>query len=347
MMRALTIAACGFALTLFANLDPSRIAHAATTPSANGERVSLGLRANGPSDAARAKMLGTLTYTRLSLTFEEVPARDAFKVIAAALNLTIVGRWSDDKSLHGIDPEAPLTMHAEARPAIDVIEELLEQCEDFEDCTWQLRAGIVEIGTKRRLSAPSARDRVTYDLTDMLLEPPQFKRDPPSTTIPKSDSPYVDAVIGESNRAAIRNGLPPPRKSKADIILELAEALVETIEPGHWDLGGRRREADPDDAQGPSSAAQQDAKQAAAIRKRRDERLWASMRSFQEALVITAPDFMHRQIGGYPRPIKPLDADAVRVVDAPPSAAEPPRPAAADNALDPDGARQDRPPKKQ
>ncbi len=316
MMRSMTAAACGFALTMLAMCDAS-----ASASSSPGDRVSLGLRADGPSDAARAKMLGVLTYTRLSLTFDEVPARDAFQAIAATLNLTIVGRWSDDRGAreagHGLNPNAPLTMHAEARFALDVIEELLEQCEDFEDCTWQLRSGIVEIGTKRRLSAPAARHRVTYDLTEMLLEPPYFGRYPPGTTIPKSDSPYVDAVIGESNREAIRDGRPPPHKSRSDIILEIAETLVETIEPGHWDLGGQRNDPDPDDAQDQSSAAQPDPKQAAAIKKRRDERLWASMRSFQESLIITAPDFMHRQIGGYPRPIKPVDGDAVRLVESP------------------------------
>jgi hypothetical protein len=41
------------------------------------------------------------------------------------------------------------------------------------------------------------------------------------------------------------------------------------------------------------------------------------MRIFRDSLIITAPDFMHRQVGGYPKPIKPVDAETVRLVPSP------------------------------
>jgi hypothetical protein len=32
---------------------------------------------------------------------------------------------------------------------------------------------------------------------------------------------------------------------------------------------------------------------------------WATIRFFRDQLVVTAPDFIHRQIDGYPTPIRP------------------------------------------
>jgi hypothetical protein len=94
-------------------------------------------------------------------------------------------------------------------------------------------------------------------------------------------------------------------------MLEIGEGLVEIIESGRWDLG--QDDERPDHSLGPN-AASQPAETPAQARARREKRYWASMRTFQEALIITAPDFMHRQIGGYPKPIVPLDADTVRNV---------------------------------
>ena len=289
---------------------------------------TFGLSSGDSDDGAAARLLGVLTYTPLTLQFEEVPARDAFKSIAETLHITLIGRWSDEKNPSGIDPEIPVSLTAEGRPARDVIEELLEQCEDFEDCTWQMRAGALEIGTKRRLSVPAARQRRTYDLTDLLLEPPYFVSPIGGSNYAKVDSPYVDAVLGASSRAALREGLPPPRKSKTEILLELAEGIVETVEPGRWDLGSNDSDVEADDANNAAAAARNTAARDEARRRR--TRLWASMRAFRESLIITAPDFMHRQIGGYPRPIKPVDADTVRLVPSPVASQPPAAPAADD-----------------
>lgn len=298
--------ACSFAL-LIAAPAASRVA----------PPDSIGLRMRDPADSERARMLGMLTYTRLSLTFDDVPVRDAFVAIAQSLEINIVGRWSDDKVGHGLDPDSRVTIHAESKAAIDVIEELLEQCETYEDCTWQLRAGIVEVGTKRRLAVSAARERRTYDLTDLLLEAPYFPSNGAASAYARVNSVYVDAVLGEANRHALREGLPPPRKTKSDVMLELAEGLVETIEPGHWNLAGRREEAAADDGDDDDSTATPSGKLATGGAQRRNDKEWARLRFFQEALVITAPDFMHRQIGGYPRPTRPADADVVRIVPSP------------------------------
>ena len=286
---------------------------------------TFGLRVGDSGDAVDARLLGVLTYTRLSLQFDEVPAREAFKAVAEALNITIIGRWMDEKNVDGIDPDAVISMTAEARIALDVIEEMLEQCEDFEDCTWQLRGGAVEIGTKRRLAVPAARQRRTYDLTDLLLEAPYFISPIGGSQFAKIDTPYVEAVLGAPAREALREGQPPKRKSKSEILLELLEGIAETIEPGRWDLGTDDADAAADDTSATAAAGSTAARDEA---RRRRTRLWATMRIFRDSLIITAPDFMHRQVGGYPKPIKPLDAETVRLVPSPVTGRPPAAPAA-------------------
>ncbi len=289
-----------------------------------------GLRVVEPADGDRAKLLGVLTFTKMSVSLDDVPARDAFAAVSEALGVSIVGRWSSDKAGHGLDAEARVTMHVERVPARQVIEELLEQCEEYEDCTWQLRTGMIEVGTKARLAVPAARERLRYDLTDLLLEPPYFAHDPGGFA--KMDTPYVDSVLGEESREALRNGDPPPRKTKPMIIHELVEGLSETIEPGHWDVESIMNpgattpveEADEEEAASPTSPPDASApsgggKPAKATKTsvRRNAAAWASAREFRDSLFITAPDFMHRQIGGYPQPIRPADVETVRVVTSP------------------------------
>jgi hypothetical protein len=277
------------------------------TSRAPSQQIVPGLRPRAvhPNDEARSRLVGLLTYTRLNVHFEDVAARDAFTRIGQALNITLIGRYEDDKVGHGIDPTLPVTIHADGRFALDVLEEVLEQCEVHEDCTWQVRTGMLEVGTKRRLAVPAACERRMYDLTDLLMDPGYFVS-PIAEAMDwlPCDSPYVDAVLGEKSREALRNGDPPPPKSKSDLMLEFVEGMVETIEPGHWDLGGTR-----------DASPEADAARRAPFVRHPDE--WASVRPYREGLMITAPDFMHRQIAGGGRTIKPDDADVVR--DVPPA----------------------------
>lgn len=284
---------------------------------------TFGLRVGDAGDEADARLLGVLTRTPLTLQFDEVPARDAFKAVADALSITIIGRWMDEKNSDGIDPDVAISTTAEARLAIDVIEEMLEQCEDFEDCTWQLRGGAIEIGTKRRLAVPAARQQRVYELTDLLLEPAYSVSPIGGSPFARIDTEYVEAVLGAPVRDQLRNGEPPRRKTKTEVQLELVEGIVETIEPGRWDFGTEEADAD-DTAVAPGSAAARDE-----LRRRRT-RLWATLRVFRDNLIITAPDFMHRQIGGYPQPITPLDT-TVRLVPSPVTGQMPAAPAADDD----------------
>ena len=276
-----------------------------------------------PENIERARIFGILVYTRITVSWEEKPAREAFKELAAALNIPIAGRYDDDARGHGLDAAMPITVDASQQCALDLLEEMLEQCEVYEDCTWQIRNAKLEVGTKRRLATFSTRENRRYDLTDLLLEPPyflsSFAKSRGGGRFAAVDSPYVDAVLGSANREMLRGGDAPIRKHPMMIAEEIIEGIVETIEPGHWDYGYEEEdeegEAVPVDPDAPVSTNPGTKN---SIKAASDPRKWASLRYFRKSLVINAPDFMHRQVGGYPTPIVPeLTEVDIRKSDTP------------------------------
>jgi hypothetical protein len=190
---------------------------------------------------------------------------------------------------YGLDPEAPVTLEAREQPAIEVLEEMLDQCSrSGEACTWQMRTGYVEFGTKDRLSVPAARDTRIYYAADLIVDVPK--------NVKKRTRREVHAV-------------------------HLVQKICETVEPGQWDYG---QELDPPEEQDllPSPQAQTDQKQAdggpvppTAPPPRRPvtygrhvpPAMPAMIRYWRDVVIIHAPDYIHRQINGYPEPIPPPD----------------------------------------
>ena len=127
---------------------------------------------------SRATLHRTLTGTDISVEYRQTPAREVFKHLNTVLGLPIIGRYSDDKVGHGIDPDTPITLDAKDTLAIIVLELILDQCEDIDPCTWQIRKGYVEVGTKERLSAPAAQVIKLYPIRDLMMIAPHFGNAP-------------------------------------------------------------------------------------------------------------------------------------------------------------------------
>ncbi|MAH66297.1 MAG: hypothetical protein CMJ27_07885, partial [Phycisphaerae bacterium] len=161
------------------------IAPAWTCDSALGQNLSERIRAvakqreaEASRDTTQAALLGALIYTDISVDFDETPAREAFDYLRQILGVDLVVRYNDDRSGMGIDPEAPISLKATDKPALTVVEMMLDQCGDLDPCTWQLRQGFIELGTKERLSTPSARKLRMYPIRDLLFEVPMFDNAP-------------------------------------------------------------------------------------------------------------------------------------------------------------------------
>jgi hypothetical protein len=267
----------------------------------------------------QAELIGVLTHTRLSVEFDGVPAREAFRSVSAALATPIFGRYSDDRFGHGIDPEVPVTFKAEDAGARLVLEMILEQCAAYEPCIWQLRKGYIEVGTKERLGFPAAAEARLYNVRDLMLEPPYFVSPGSAgrlivgggfgagsigdcSSLVFDNHPYSCAALTKpaTLRPATGRGL-EARSLPQELIHEIAEGIVETIEPGNWDYGQNNDEDDPESELARNGRIQGPWQVDAVTRLDKIARI----RIWRDTLVISAPDYIHRQIDGYPRPIPP------------------------------------------
>jgi hypothetical protein len=270
----------------------------------------------------RARLLGMLTYTQVTMAVDNMPARDAFDAFRLTTGIPIVARWSDDAVGFGLEPRTLITIDATDKPALDLLEEMLEQCAVYEECTWQLRKGFVEAGTKQRLAVPAARETRVYDVRHLMLEAPMFAP-PNSGSDDESERKYDAAFTGRRMKMVeLRNGEWVFRKNPDELASEVVTAVVEVIEPGMWDVGQDRDTGKRGDelTEPASSAAVPGAAPAAANspapqpRARAGTGKWATLRVWRDQMIIKAPDFMHRQVNGYPKPIKP-EGDLHRLFD--------------------------------
>jgi len=224
----------------------------------------------------KAKLLQALVYNTLTVNFDQTPAREVFDYLGTTLGINLIVRYSDDTIGHGIDPQTPITLSAEDMFAIEVLELVLEQCAAVEGCTWQLRDSFLEVGTKDRLSSPSAREVRVYRIDELIYEPPRFNN------APRVGLNHLYPGYGGGYYRGYRGGYGGsigPAVRPTDTIRDKTQAaesiialIVEVIEPEAWTRNGGA---------------------------------WASIRYLDGALIVRAPDFIHRQINGYPRVPRP------------------------------------------
>lgn len=242
----------------------------------------------------KAQLLGALLYTDLTVNFRETPAREAIQFISDALNAPIVGRYISDRAGTGIDPDAPITLSVTDRPALTVLELVLEQAATFEPTTWQLRDGFIEVGTKDRLGVPAARETRLYPIKDILFEAPRFDN-APNFNLNQAIQQQAQTTGGGGGSGGGGGGFgggggggfgggggggsgggggqifgepgdAPETRSEEERAQQLIDIILETVEPDAWvDNGGDV----------------------------------ATIRYYQGVLLVRAPDFVHRQLGGY------------------------------------------------
>src|SRR5262245_23501907 len=258
------------------------------------DRIDYVMQQRAAADRARndskAHMLGVLLYNDISVQFQDTSLRDAINYLQTVLGINIVARYNDDKTGMGLDPEAKINLNATDRPALTVLEMILDQAAEDQPATWQLRDGYVEISTKDRLSVPSAQEIRYYPIRDLLMEVPMFDNAP---------SLDLDAALNQGQSQGgggggggggfggggggssggggsggggggslfSEGGDDPERKTEEEKAEDLIDLITTTVETEAWDVTGGD---------------------------------YATIRYYQGTLIIKAPDYIHRQIGGYP-----------------------------------------------
>ncbi len=265
-----------------------------------------------------AKLLQALVYNTLTVNFDQTPAHEVFEYFRTSLGINIFARYSDDTIGHGIDPQTPITLLAEDMYAIELLELVLEQCATVEACTWQLRSSFLEVGTKERLSLPAAREVRVYPIDDLIYEPPRFNNAPRAginhlySGYGGYARPYVGRFSGAYGRGYYGGypggyggsigptlARPTTDQRKSQRAQEIVNLIIGTIEPNAWAQTGGER---------------------------------ATIRYHDGSLIVNAPDYIHRQINGYPHvpPPKtksqedpPADDAQATPDDVPPSGGQP------------------------
>jgi hypothetical protein len=87
------------------------------------------------------------------------------------------------------------------------------------------------------------------------------------------------------------------KKRPEELSLEMLHGIVETIEPGNWDTG-EKEAIEPDDPHAQPRRGSRVSRQRARLV---NNRKIASIREYDGQMIIAAPDFVHRQVMGYPQ----------------------------------------------
>jgi hypothetical protein len=250
-------------LSLSANPLASQTAHAAG--------LGAGLTAPSASDdpEVRANKVRNLRAmsNRVTLDVTDQPIGDVFEFLARVTGADLEPIFiEDDLGIDGFDPETTITLKATNMPALSLLERLLARVESAErpasGYTWQFTdTGSIEVGPKVVLNRSQFIE--LYDIAELLFVVPRF-----------DNAPQFDLSSALQSGAGGGGGTSPFQNaqdddddiSNEDRIAALVNLIETTVEPEQWvNLGGDG----------------------------------ASMTTFGTSLVITAPDYIHRQINGY------------------------------------------------
>lgn len=205
----------------------------------------------------------------MSLNVKETRLEDVIKFIQGVTQAEIEVAWLGDGAQTGLDKEKLVTLNIANRPALNVLETVLAKVKaDFGENTWQMTSeGAIEIGPKEILN--KSKRLVIYDIHDLLMEIPNYP-DVPQIDLTSvlqqgqggnGQSPFT---TNNQNQAKTPDQVRMEREAKTR---QLTDIIQSTIESEQWvDNGGEG----------------------------------GTIRPFNNTLIINAPDYMHRQINGYP-----------------------------------------------
>ncbi len=215
-----------------------------------------------------AKILGALVYTDLSIESDGEEATVVMSQLRKKLGVLMQVYW-ENSHYEGVSRTAPIFLTLEDKPAVVVLERIMEQLSEDEELAWQIRDGVLEVGFKSRFSKKSSLQLIQYPISDLLFTVRDFK-----------DAPKMGSGGNSNSGGGLSVGFgpagsDPERDSKQKQIDKIIHLITKFVESEQWKQNGGECTID----------------------------------RFQEALLINAPDYMHRQIGGYPyEPLRPSES---------------------------------------
>ncbi len=248
---------------------------------ASAQTVS-GLRDSRSSPTARAASRPAKRTSMRSMIegvdLQDMPARDALEWWSSRTDISVVVNWRGLQDV-GVDPDAPVNLRLIRAPANKVLDMVLKQMGGYEPLMYEINAGYIEVLTRAQLNR---RTEVRlYDVGDLLIAIPRFDQ------APKLD---LEAALEGNNSGGSGSGGrggggsgrsggsggggggifvtndedDEEEETRADRADGLAQLIRDSIEPEIWFANGGE---------------------------------FASIRYFNNYLVVNAPRYVHEQIG--------------------------------------------------
>ena len=205
----------------------------------------------------------------IQVEFRDQRLEDVINFIREFTGADIEVMWMDDRNDNGLDPEQLITLNTRNRSALDAIEAVLIRATDEfsnDGNQWQFTPdGILQIGPKARLNGEKRLE--IYPIMDLVLEIPSY------TNAPDFD---LNTILQGAGGGGGGGGQSPfeeneeddvPRRTLQERVDELTALITETVEPEQWEQNAGDG---------------------------------ASIRYWQGNLIINGPDYIHRQLTGYP-----------------------------------------------
>ncbi|TVQ34093.1 MAG: hypothetical protein EA376_00740 [Phycisphaeraceae bacterium] len=232
---------------------------AATVASAQSGDGAWASRAMDPRAETMSRMMRTV-----SIDLTDARLEDVMEFITEVSGAQLEPMWQDDRTAEGLDPEMTVSVRVQNATMLTLLERVLNQAERdfFGGATWQFNeTGVMEVGPKSRLNRGAIVK--LYDINDLLFVMPSF------TEFPALDLDSVLAQRRGGGAGGIFRDTDQQARDQAPVeerAQDIIDIITTVVEPEQWvDFGG--------DA--------------------------ASARHYSGSLLIRAPDYIHRQIGGY------------------------------------------------
>ncbi len=203
----------------------------------------------------------------ITVNLQDERLEDVIQFLATVSDTTVDALWVTDRSMTGLDRDARVSVTAREIPVLSVLERVLQRVEqEFDGNSWALTEdGILEVGPKSRLNRRT--ELKIYDIQDLLFEIPSYS-EAPELDIDQATQQGTGGGGGGGSGGIFSDDDDDEveRPDSEEQALELIDIIIETIEPEQWrDNGG--------DA--------------------------ATIRFYRGTLIVRAPDYIHRQLGGY------------------------------------------------
>ena len=227
-----------------------------------------------------ARMLSQLIYADVDVSLQDVPAREALNWLEKQVGTRFQVSYMDGSSADGIVPDTKITLELVDTPAMNVLEKILEQCSaaQKEPCLWQLRWGLVYVGTLDAMGEARLQMIRIYPVADLVTTVPDFDNPPDLNLGGGSGGGSGGGGGGGSGGGSDR---PSDYEWDDERKEELMLLIQRMVEPSAWKSNGGD----------------------------------AATMMFQDSnLVIRAPGYIHRQIDGFPYGIPTPENRRVRTI---------------------------------